>query len=688
MRQCVLSLFLLSSIACAGGLTGHTGTNIDIYCAEFTPEMVTYLKTLNAKWNLNSGWSKYRTITFGNSITVDGNHWSPLANNVTGIANATDINAFKDSTINLGTWIANGKVAESGRTIQWVSKQVASALSNRKPMFAVIMIGTNDISISHPPADQCEPSNDCWGDTVHYKQITDQLINVGVIPIITTIPPIDFSLMGNASNREPALRAYNNNLRTFAENHKFPLIDLHRWSDDHGPVSALLGDWAHPSGCSDGSASFSDNCLDGGSSGGLQNVRNYMIIMAVNDLIRYVVFNEPVPVDTIPPGVVTNLSAITGAGNGTVVLSWTAPGSDSTGGRYVRSLDIRYSQSNITEQNFSSLPRLPNIPKPVLSGTLQSMNVLNLTPGQTYYFAMKAADRTDTSALSNVASVQARSGLPLVKDSVRLDAYQDTYFKKNETDNKGGLAWLSLSSAYNGITYLRFDMSVCTKMPDSAVIVLQPCEWGATTFQYTTVIRPVTKAMTEDAFFAGGPIAFWLGNALEYPSASYTGPYNGQTKYYFPVAREAIQMYAQGTAYGLAIINTDSANAANQFWSKDRGAAESPYMIVYSGLDNVSAEQPDDFSVGPAILTVMPNPFNPSTTITISNCKSHIAEEELKIYNVKGEMVDDLSLLINNAEFPIRNSIIWDASRRQSGVYVVKAKIGGQVLTKTITFLK
>src|SRR3989339_229246 len=610
MRQCVLSLFLLSSIACAGGLTGHTGTNIDIYCAEFTPEMVTYLKTLNAKWNLNSGWSKYRTITFGNSITVDGNHWSPLANNVTGIANATDINAFKDSTINLGTWIANGKVAESGRTIQWVSKQVASALSNRKPMFAVIMIGTNDISISHPPADQCEPSNDCWGD------------------------------------------------------------------------------WAHPSGCSDGSASFSDNCLDGGSSGGLQNVRNYMIIMAVNDLIRYVVFNEPVPVDTIPPGVVTNLSAITGAGNGTVVLSWTAPGSDSTGGRYVRSLDIRYSQSNITEQNFSSLPRLPNIPKPVLSGTLQSMNVLNLTPGQTYYFAMKAADRTDTSALSNVASVQARSGLPLVKDSVRLDAYQDTYFKKNETDNKGGLAWLSLSSAYNGITYLRFDMSVCTKMPDSAVIVLQPCEWGATTFQYTTVIRPVTKAMTEDAFFAGGPIAFWLGNALEYPSASYTGPYNGQTKYYFPVAREAIQMYAQGTAYGLAIINTDSANAANQFWSKDRGAAESPYMIVYSGLDNVSAEQPDDFSVGPAILTVMPNPFNPSTTITISNCKSHIAEEELKIYNVKGEMVDDLSLLINNAEFPIRNSIIWDASRRQSGVYVVKAKIGGQVLTKTITFLK
>src|SRR3989339_2260370 len=109
MRQCVLSLFLLSSIACAGGLICHTGTNIDIYCAEFTPEMVTYLKTLNAKWNLNSGWSKYRTITFGNSITVDGNHWSPLANNVTGIANATDINAFKDSTINLGTWIANGK---------------------------------------------------------------------------------------------------------------------------------------------------------------------------------------------------------------------------------------------------------------------------------------------------------------------------------------------------------------------------------------------------------------------------------------------------------------------------------------------------------------------------------------------------------------------------------------------------
>jgi hypothetical protein len=284
------------------GLRGGSGTNIDNYCPELTEDVVQNLRQIH--WcNWDQGWNKFRVATLGNSITVQNLHWEPLNGSVTGISNAGAINSFKNSTFAQNSWCSASNCKgsshgnQSGQTIMWVSNQVPTVLSNDRPMIAAIMIGTNNVrnGWSSPT---CQQSLDCWPDTVEFNMILDQLVNAGVIPIITTIPPIDDTDGGWAPRThdpDTYLIPYNNKLRTLAQQKKLPLADLHQWCLDHGPITSLLSDWAHPSGCGSNGAVFSDDCLDGGSSGGLQNARNYMLTMLINDIVRFVVNGEGFP---------------------------------------------------------------------------------------------------------------------------------------------------------------------------------------------------------------------------------------------------------------------------------------------------------------------------------------------------------------------------------------------------------
>ena len=77
-------------------------------------------------------------------------------------------------------------------------------------------------------------------------------------------------------------------------------------------------------------------------------------------------------------------------------------------------------------------------------------------------------------------------------------------------------------------------------------------------------------------------------------------------------------------------------------------------------------------------LSVSPNPFNPATTIIITNCKLRITNPELKIFNIRGKLVADLSSQIRNSKFEISNSVNWDASHCSSGTYIVRLKAGGR----------
>jgi len=109
------------------------------------------------------------------------------------------------------------------------------------------------------------------------------------------------------------------------------------------------------------------------------------------------------PEDAAPPGTVADLAA-TGTTVNAVELGWTAPGNDGDVGTAVQ-YDIRYAKTPITESSWASASQASNEPVPAAAGTPQKILIEGLTPGTTYYFAMKTRDFAFESALSNVATV-------------------------------------------------------------------------------------------------------------------------------------------------------------------------------------------------------------------------------------------------------------------------------------------
>jgi chitodextrinase len=88
-----------------------------------------------------------------------------------------------------------------------------------------------------------------------------------------------------------------------------------------------------------------------------------------------------------------------------VTLTWTTPGDDSLSGT-ASQFDLRYATATITAANFGAATRWTGMPAPAVSGTTQSVTVGGLTPGTTYWFAIKTADEVPNwSAISNVISL-------------------------------------------------------------------------------------------------------------------------------------------------------------------------------------------------------------------------------------------------------------------------------------------
>jgi subtilisin family serine protease len=106
--------------------------------------------------------------------------------------------------------------------------------------------------------------------------------------------------------------------------------------------------------------------------------------------------------DDVPPAAIVDL-ATTGATSNSLFVGWTATGDDGTTGTAAEN-DLRYSLAPIDDASFASATRVIGLPVPGPSGTPQSTEVLGLTAGTQYYFAIKAKDEWGNSGpLSNVA---------------------------------------------------------------------------------------------------------------------------------------------------------------------------------------------------------------------------------------------------------------------------------------------
>lgn len=111
------------------------------------------------------------------------------------------------------------------------------------------------------------------------------------------------------------------------------------------------------------------------------------------------------PPDTTPPASVTDLTIVSSS-SVDVNLQWTAPGDDGMTGTACL-YDLRWSLVPITgDADFDGATQVPNTPLPSPPGELDQMFVGGLTPGTTYYFAIKTVDDAGNwSGLSNVPFV-------------------------------------------------------------------------------------------------------------------------------------------------------------------------------------------------------------------------------------------------------------------------------------------
>jgi len=121
--------------------------------------------------------------------------------------------------------------------------------------------------------------------------------------------------------------------------------------------------------------------------------------------------------DTIPPSAVGSLNAVTGASNGGINLSWTAPmnddGNPSSGP--VTSYQIRYSTVNITNETEWAAATLvtTGVPVPGAVGANQSMTITGLVPGLRYYIAVRGQDTQPNLGPIVTASAVAKAPTPL-----------------------------------------------------------------------------------------------------------------------------------------------------------------------------------------------------------------------------------------------------------------------------------
>jgi hypothetical protein len=125
--------------------------------------------------------------------------------------------------------------------------------------------------------------------------------------------------------------------------------------------------------------------------------------------------------DVTPPSPILDLSAEPGENSGEILLSWTATGDDGSAGQ-VAQYRLKYSQNQITEELWEAIADSVNIAATLSCGYEETYTITGLTPGASYYLALKGVDDGDNcSPLSNVPTSVAQTNFALDDDDSPLE---------------------------------------------------------------------------------------------------------------------------------------------------------------------------------------------------------------------------------------------------------------------------
>ncbi|HZG77142.1 MAG TPA: DNRLRE domain-containing protein, partial [Paenibacillus sp.] len=271
-------------------------------------------------------------------------------------------------------------------------------------------------------------------------------------------------------------------------------------------------------------------------------------------------YNKPILVigntDALAPSAVGDL-AVGDRTLSSAALKWTAPGDDGNE-RTASAYDLRYAAAPITEANWSSATPVVGEPSPQAAGTQQQFTVLGLTPGATYYFALKTRDNANNeSGLSNVVSVVMETTINVAKN-------------KPVTSNGTVSNGVPLSAVTDGVTardqYALIGVSSGPKWVQvdlGQTYGIQKInirnDWGASADTYRTGRDHVVQVSNDPAFATGVVTVFnndqdnssGLGAGTD---AEYLEPSDGSGKTIaLPTALNA--RYVRFSAYGHVRVN-------------------------------------------------------------------------------------------------------------------------------------
>jgi predicted CxxxxCH...CXXCH cytochrome family protein len=160
--------------------------------------------------------------------------------------------------------------------------------------------------------------------------------------------------------------------------------------------------------------------------------------------------------DEVVPGAPAGLSAATHdtsgthvAGEtdepGTVLLTWTAPGDDGQLDGTVYRYDVRWSTAPIDDANFASANPAGKPPIPQRQGRAQRMVVDGLTPGQNYYFAVRAYDEAgnagDIAATASAVAAHDDDVVPIFWGIDRVETTLEYSNDGTKTSSALDLSW-------------------------------------------------------------------------------------------------------------------------------------------------------------------------------------------------------------------------------------------------------
>ncbi|OGJ88348.1 MAG: hypothetical protein A2268_05565 [Candidatus Raymondbacteria bacterium RifOxyA12_full_50_37] len=133
--------------------------------------------------------------------------------------------------------------------------------------------------------------------------------------------------------------------------------------------------------------------------------------------------------------------------------------------------------------------------------------------------------------------------------------------------------------------------------------------------------------------------------------------------------------------YEKTLINV---NGSDNPWTEDGNTV---HVVAYGDLTNGVAVQKKVPGANEDIhLNIAPNPFNPSTTISLENVRKggNIRNVIFRIYDIKGMCVHAFDTPLSK----VADGFLWKAANLPGGVYVICTHVGNKTLSKRVFLQK